>query len=185
MKYLTKPIFDQVVLAFSPHNRIDYIFTSVLPLNSHQKVVYFNNVTQTLLGLRSSMNFCSLKGYTWWDIPTFRVEDKETRNKCCYLPLSTSYYFSVFTFKVHESLRSYERASWKEKTKTKQKNGKKKNKTKPTHPQLMAPPYERGGSQTDRHWNNKSGHYILQSHWTLSSLAEQRKPCRMKMDTSP
>lgn len=46
-------------------------------------------------------------------------------------------------FKVHVSLSSHERVSWKEKTKTK--NGKeKKNKTqKPTHPQLMAPPSER------------------------------------------
>jgi hypothetical protein len=42
----------------------------------------------------------------------------------------------------------------------------------------------RGGSHADKHWNYNIGHCISQSHWTLSSLAVQGKPCRMKTDTS-
>lgn len=87
------------------------------------------------------MNFCSLKGYNNETFPSFSVEDKKTGNKCHIYSFTASYYFYIFMSKVHVSLNSYERASWKKKKIQNQKQTKQKT-CAPIH---MAPPYQREG----------------------------------------
>lgn len=128
------------------------------------------------------MNFCSLKGYNNETFPSFSVEDKKTGNKCDIYSFTASYYFYIFMSKVHVSLNSYERASWK----------KKKSKIKNKQNKKHVPPFiwllltrERRVMDWQTLKSIRVDATILQSHWTLSSLAVQGKPCWTKMDISP
>lgn len=128
------------------------------------------------------MNFCSLKGYNNETFPSFSVEDKKTGNKCDIYSFTASYYFYIFMSKVHVSLNSYERASWK----------KKKSKIKNKQNKKHVPPFiwllltrERRVTDWQTLKSIRVDATILQSHWTLSSLAVQGKPCWTKMDISP